>query len=107
MLYMVGTASLQQLSRTILAESAANGLTIPLAPPLSIHRFLNARNATAQQADFALTYLGNNIFLQTLSIRTFFKATFLQFLTLTRQQACPRSSPLLPKWDRRTCSRKL
>ena len=51
--------------RLILAASAANGLTILLAPPPSIHRFLNARNTTALQADCTLTYLGNNIFLLT------------------------------------------
>ena len=43
--------------------AAPDGLTITSAPPLSVHRFLNARNKTALQANCALTYSGNNIVL--------------------------------------------
>ena len=49
----------------MLSTSTADRLTILLARPLSIHRFLNKRNATALQADCALTYSGKNIFLST------------------------------------------
>ena len=49
----------------ILAESADDGLTIPLEPTPSIHRFLNALTVMALQANCAITYLGNNIFLPT------------------------------------------
>ena len=49
--------------QVILAASADDGLTIPSAPPPSMHRFLNARNATALQAYCALAYSDNNIFL--------------------------------------------
>ena len=45
--------------------SAADGLIISSAPPLSIYLFLDACNATTLQADCTLTYLGNNIFLPT------------------------------------------
>ena len=51
--------------RVILAASAATGTSILTSPPPTIHRFLNARNATALQADFSLTYAGNNIYLPT------------------------------------------
>ena len=49
----------------ILAASATTGTSIPTSRPHIIHRFLNARNATALQADFSLTYAGNNIYLPT------------------------------------------
>ena len=51
--------------RVILAASATNGTSIPTLTPTNIHRFLNARNATALQADCALTYAGNNLYLPT------------------------------------------
>ena len=51
--------------RFILAVSATIGTSIPTLPPPTIHRFLNARNLTALQADFSLTYAGNNIYLPT------------------------------------------
>ena len=51
--------------RVILAASATTGTSIPTSPPPTIHRFLNARNATALQADCSLTYAGNNIYLPT------------------------------------------
>ena len=44
----------------ILAESAANGLTITSALTPQIQRFLNAHNATVLQEDCALTYAGHN-----------------------------------------------
>ena len=49
--------------RTILEDSASDGLNNPSAPPQSLHRFLNARNATDLQADFDLTYVGPNLYL--------------------------------------------
>ena len=66
--------------RVILTPSAADGLTILSAPPPSIHCFLNTRNATELQADCALTYSGNNIFLPT---------TFCQALLQGRILAIP------------------
>ena len=51
--------------RVILAASATTGTSIPTSPPPTIHRFLNARNATDLQADCSLTYAGNNIYLPT------------------------------------------
>ena len=45
------------------AASTTNGLTIMSSLPLSIHRFLNARNVTALQADYKITYMGHNIYL--------------------------------------------
>ena len=38
--------------RVILAASATTGTSIPTSPPPTIHRFLNARNATALQEYF-------------------------------------------------------
>ena len=52
-------------NRVILVASATTGTSIPTLPPPTIHRFLNARNATALQADCSLTYAGNNIYLPT------------------------------------------
>ena len=49
----------------IQATSATTRTSIPTSPPPTIHRFLKARNATALQADFSLTYAGNNIDLPT------------------------------------------
>ena len=49
----------------ILAASVTSGTSILTSPPPTIHRFLNARNATSLQADFSLTYAGNNIYLPT------------------------------------------
>ena len=51
--------------RVILAASSTTGTSIPTSPPPTIHRFLNARNATALQADCSLTYAGNNIYFPT------------------------------------------
>ena len=45
--------------------SAADGLTILLAPPPSIHVSLNIRNVTLLQADFTLTYMELNLYLPT------------------------------------------
>ena len=38
-------------SCVILETSATTGTSIPTSPPITIHRFLNARNATALQAN--------------------------------------------------------
>ena len=54
------------VQRIILAASATTGTSILTSPPPTIHRFLNARNATALKADCSLTYAGNNIYLPTL-----------------------------------------
>ena len=51
--------------RVILTESATNGTSILTLPPPTIHRFLNARNVTALQADCYLTYARDNIYLPT------------------------------------------
>ena len=51
--------------RVILAASATTGNSIPKYLPPTIHRFLNARNATALQADCSLTYAGKNLYLPT------------------------------------------
>ena len=47
----------------ILEARTTNRTSIPSSPPPTIHRFLNARNATALQEYFYLTYAGNNIYL--------------------------------------------
>ena len=49
----------------ILAANSTNRTSIPNSPPPTIRRSLNARNATSLQADFLLTYAGNNIYLPT------------------------------------------
>ena len=51
--------------RVVLAASATTGTSIPTLPPPTIHRFLNASDMTALQADFSLTYARNNIYLPT------------------------------------------
>ena len=51
--------------RVILAASSTTGTSILTLPPPTIHHFLNSRNVTALQADFLLTYAGNNIYLPT------------------------------------------
>ena len=51
--------------RVILAASTTTRTSIPTLTPPTIHRFLNARNATALQADCSLTYAGNNIYIPT------------------------------------------
>ena len=40
-------------------------ISIPTSPLPNLHRFLNARNLTDLQADCALTYAGNNLYLPT------------------------------------------
>ena len=49
----------------ILTARATTGTSIPTLPPPAIHRFINVINMTALQADFSLTYAGNNIYLPT------------------------------------------
>ena len=51
--------------RVILAANATTRTSIPTLLPPTIHRFLNARNVMALQADCSLTYAGNNIYLPT------------------------------------------
>ena len=51
--------------RIIIASSATTGTSILTSPPPAIHRFLNARNMTALQANCSLTYAGNTIYLPT------------------------------------------
>ena len=51
--------------RVILAEIAADGLTIPAAPPSSIHCYLNTRKEMSLQSDCDLTYVGHNLYLPT------------------------------------------
>ena len=49
----------------ILGKSATTGTSIPTSLPPTIHHFLNASNVTALQADYSLTYAGNNIYIPT------------------------------------------
>ena len=51
--------------RVILVASATTGTSIPTSPPPTVHRFLNARNLTALQANLSLTYSEENIYLPT------------------------------------------
>ena len=51
--------------RVILAASATTGTSILTSLPPTIHLFLNARNATALQAGYSLTYAVNNIYIPT------------------------------------------
>ena len=78
--------------RVILAASATTGTSIPTSPPPTIHRFLNARNVTALQANCSLTYAGNNIYLP-----TFFCQPLLQrhILAIPDPDAPTGISPLL------------
>ena len=48
--------------RVILTACAKTRTSILTSPPPTIHRFLNARNATALQANFSLTYSAENIY---------------------------------------------
>ena len=56
--------------RVILSADATTGTFIPTSSPPTIHRFLNARNVTALQANCYLHYTGSNIYLPT----SFFQA---------------------------------
>ena len=82
--------------RVILAASATTGTSIPKSPPPTIHHLLNARNATALQDDFYLTYAGNNLYLPT---------SFCQALLQGHILAIRPSSPLHLPQDQRTPSR--
>ena len=53
------------VQRVILALSATNGTSIPTFTPPTFHFFLNARKTTALQADYSLTYAGNNLYIPT------------------------------------------
>ena len=60
-----GTASHQQLSASSWRRALPPEPPFRPCRPPNIHRFLNARNATSLQADYSLTYAGNNIYLPT------------------------------------------
>ena len=91
--------------RVILAASATTGTSIPKSPPPTIHRFLNARNVTALQANFSLTYTGNNLYLPTSFCQTTSKGTSWPFPILTYLRDFLPSSPLHLPQDQRTPSR--
>ena len=55
----------QTMTRIILEAGAVDSIIILSAPLPLIHRLLNAREATALQADFALTYTGHIIYIPT------------------------------------------
>ena len=78
--------------RVILASSATNRTSISTSPHPTLHRFLNTRNATALQADYALTYTGNNLYLP-----TYFLQSLLQrhILFIPDPDALTGLSPLL------------
>ena len=63
--------------RVILAASATTGTSIQTLPPPTIHRFLNAMNATSLQANWYLTYAGNNIYLPTSLCQALFQGHIL------------------------------
>ena len=78
--------------RVIMAASATTGTFIPSSPPPTIHRFFNARNVTALQADCSLTYAGNNIYLPT----SFFHALLQGHIMVIPDPDVPTGlSPLL------------
>ena len=72
--------------RIILATSPTSRTSIPTSPPPIFHRFINTRNATDIQADFRLTYAGNNIYLLTSFARPSSKGTSWSSQILTRQR---------------------
>ena len=78
--------------RVILTASATTGTSILTSTPPTIHRFLNARNVTALQANCSLTYAGNNIYLP-----TYFCQVLLQghILAIPDPDAPTGLSPLL------------
>ena len=51
--------------RVILAARDSDRKSISTSLPPTIYQFLDARNATALQADYALAYAGHNIYLPT------------------------------------------
>ena len=82
----------QTAQRVILSASATNRTAIPASLPPTIHRFLNARNTTALQANFSLTYAGNNIYLPTSLCQAILQGNILDILDL---DAPTGLSPLL------------
>ena len=64
--------------RVILAEIASNCINILSVPPKYIHLFLNARNTTALQADYALTYAGHNPYLPTSFLQALLQGHILE-----------------------------
>ena len=77
--------------RVILAASATNRTSIMTSPPTTIHRFLNARNATALQANFSMTYTGNNIYLPT----SFYQALLRCHILVIPDPDAPTGLPTL------------
>ena len=61
--------------RVILMASATNVTSIPASPHPTLHQFLNTNNLTALQANCALTYSGNNLYIPTPYVRTSSKGT--------------------------------
>ena len=76
----------------ILAASATNVTSIPTSPPPTLHRFLNVRNATALQADCALTYAGDILYLSTSFCQDLLQG---HLLAIPDPDAPARLSPLL------------
>ena len=72
--------------------SVANGLTIPLDPPPSIHWLLNALNATVIQGDYTMTYSGKNMYLHTYLFQDLLQGHTLE---ITDSKAPTVLSPLL------------
>ena len=68
----------------ILAASATNGTSIPTLPPPTTNRFPNARNATALQAGFSLTYAGKIFTYPLPSVRPSSKGTSWPYRNRTR-----------------------
>ena len=91
--------------RVILEASAVDGLNIPLTPPPSLYRFLNAHNTTSLQYKYALTYSENNIFLRPPSSRTFYRSTYLQLLTTMHWKDCTCYSSLCHQQARKMYNR--
>ena len=78
--------------RVILAANSFDGLVIPMAPPPSRHCFLNARDVTEIQANCALIYFGNSIFLPT----TFYQDLLQAHILVIPDPGAPTGlSPLL------------
>ena len=72
--------------RVILEASATTRTSIPNAPPLTIHGFLNLRNGKALQADCSLTYAGTTIIYPPPYVRSSSNSTYWSSQTQTRQQ---------------------
>ena len=72
--------------------SATNGTSIMTSPPPTIHRFLNTRNVTDLQADYALNCARNNFYLH----NSFYRALLQGKILATPESYAPTGlSPLL------------